>query len=149
VWAGELYGELEVPQVVNIEGTWYLIFCTAKHHFTEAYRTSGRAHPVTGTHYLMADSPTGPWRLPGDRFLVGDDVGRIYSGKLHQANDGRWYFFGFLNYDAQGRFIGELTDPLPVHRLEDGRLRVDASRYGIPNNDEAPAEVPVRSNACN
>lgn len=131
-----LYGQMEVPQIFERGGRWYMLFCLAHEHMEPGYVATGRPGVVTGTHYLMADDPLGPWRLPEDRFLVGDPVGRLYAGRITEAPDGALVFMGFENLDAEGRFVGGLSDPLPVTILDDGRLRVDGRRYGIPLADD-------------
>ncbi len=118
------FGWLEVPQVVPIAGRWYLLFSTAAERFSAAYRAERGVQPVTGTHYLVADDMLGPYRYLTDAFLVGDESGTLYSGKLIQGPDGAWYFMAFRNYMPEGTFIGEVIDPLPVSVLADGRLEV-------------------------
>lgn len=34
----------------------------------------------------------------------------------------------FRNHDESGAFIGEITDPMPLTVLEDGRLRLSPAR---------------------
>jgi beta-fructofuranosidase len=76
----------------------------------------------TGTHYLVAENLLGPFRYLTDDFLSGDEHGSLYSGKLIQDSQGQWQFLAFKNSDEQGNFIGELSDPMPVMVLADGRL---------------------------
>lgn len=118
------YGYLEVPQVVQLEGRYYLIFSSVPHFFAPSY-----AHPVEpeeGTHYMVSDFPLGPYDFLDDKFLVGDPkYGGLYSGKLMQRPDGDWCFMSFRNFTVAGEFIGELHDPLPLEVLADGRLRVE------------------------
>ncbi|SIT51924.1 hypothetical protein BN2476_1530004 [Paraburkholderia piptadeniae] len=40
-----------------------------------------------------------------------------------------------LKFGKDGQFIEEISDPMPVHVLDDGRLQVDASRYGVGGPD--------------
>src|SRR5690606_37471606 len=48
------FGQMEVPQVVEIEGRWYLLFSSA--YETQAQARQARAgQRQTGTHYLVAD----------------------------------------------------------------------------------------------
>lgn len=120
------FGDMEVPQCVEIQNRYYLLFSTPKNHHSQARKNRSGVKPVTGTHYLVADHPTGPFRYLTDEFLVGDEAGTYYSGKLIQAADGggEWYFMAFLNLDASGAFVGEISDPMPVTVAEDGRLLV-------------------------
>ena len=76
------------------------------------------------SHYLIADDPLGPFRFLTDDFLVGDEVGTLYTGKLLQDTAGNWQCIAFRNFTPEGELIGELTDPMPVTVAEDGRLTV-------------------------
>jgi beta-fructofuranosidase len=79
----------------------------------------------TGTHYLMADNPLGPFRYVTDTFLSGDEHGSLYSGKLIQDAEGCWQFLAFKNMTEHGAFVGELCDPMPVKILADDRLELE------------------------
>ena len=37
----------------------------------------------------------------------------VYAGRLIQGPDGKWNLIGFIN-EVDGRFVGELSDPIPV-----------------------------------
>jgi beta-fructofuranosidase len=124
--AGE-FGQLEVPQVVKIGATYYLLFCLGDGQFSEARKARG-VKRETGTHYMVANNPLGPYRLLEDDFLVGDESGSLYAGRLVQDNEGSWHFMAFRNVTASGQFLGEITDPMPVRVEEDGRLRVTVTR---------------------
>ena len=118
------HGQLEVPQLVEIEGRYYLLYSTNNNdHSTKRLARPG-ASPVTGTHYMVGDSPTGPFRYITDEFLVGDAHGSLYSGKLVQGADEQWYYMAFHNFAPDGSFIGEISDPYPVTIAEDGHLLV-------------------------
>ncbi|MCD4686804.1 MAG: family 43 glycosylhydrolase [Anaerolineae bacterium] len=117
------FGQMEVPQVVEIGGRFYLLFSTNVSHFSAARQARGIT-PVHGTHYLVADDPLGPYRTITDEFMVGDAQSSLYSGKLIQGPDGMWQYMGFHDKAPDGEFIGEICDPLPVTVAEDGRLLV-------------------------
>ena len=59
-----------------------------------------------------------------EAFLVGDPVGRYYAGRLLRHR-GAWRFFAWRLHDRHGRFVGELSDPMPLSVGPHGRLRVD------------------------
>jgi beta-fructofuranosidase len=117
------FGQMEVPQLLHIGSLYYLLFSTGGGHHSAARQQRGAA-PVTGTHYLVSEKPYGPFRYLTDEFFVGDARGSLYSGKMIQGPDAQWYFMGFLNDGEDGQFIGDISDPLPVEVLEDGRLRL-------------------------
>ena len=77
---------------------------------------------VSGTHYLMAEHPRGPWRLAPGPFLDGGTFPDRYAARI--AGD-PLRLIGFLNHDAPGgRFIGEISDPSTVEVTPDGLLRL-------------------------
>lgn len=119
------FGVMEVPQLVFIEGRYYLLFSayTAIYSARRLQRTN--LGPLTGSHYLVADDPLGPFHYITDDFLVGDDIGSLFSGKLVQGPNGEWLFMAFRNFNSQGEFIGEIIDPLSVKVDDVGILTVE------------------------
>jgi beta-fructofuranosidase len=122
------FGHLEVPQLVVIQGRSYLLFSAVAsvHSALRGQRTGLAA--VTGTHYLIADRPLGPFRFSTDEFLVGDRIGSLYAGKLVLAPRGEWVFLASRMFAPDGSFVGELSDPLPVAVDDKGNLSVDWRR---------------------
>lgn len=47
----------------------------------------------------------------------------LYVGRLVQNRSGSWVMLGFHNVGPDGTFIGEIIDPIPVHR-DAGRLEL-------------------------
>lgn len=119
------FGHLEVPQLTEINGRYYLLFCTTPNTHSAQWRQRTGREPVMGTHYLMADNPLGPFRFLTDEFLAGDRIGSLYAGKLVRAPDGKWAFLAARQYTADGDFVGELSDPRPVRVDRRGTLAVD------------------------
>ncbi len=128
IYEGGAFGQLEVPQVFEHKGHWYMTFCTAAEHWSEAYRAANPQKPVSGNHYLMAPSHLGPWS-PAIPFLDGDDRCKRYCGKIVERG-GKLAIMGFLYYDRDGNFIGKVSDPVPVSVLPDGRLFVEDDDHG-------------------
>ncbi|MFP4394694.1 MAG: family 43 glycosylhydrolase [Anaerolineales bacterium] len=117
------FGQMEVPQLVAMRDGYYLIFsCGAKYHAAQRQASLGM---ITGSYYLYAESPLGPFQHLSDVPLLGDKAGTFYSSKLIQGPDDKWYIMAFKNVDESGSFIGEITDPMPVQIAEDGRLSVE------------------------
>ena len=117
VYAGGDFGQLEVPQVFAIAGRWYCVFCNAGEHWSRAYAKSvadaGHGAPVWGSHYLMAEHPLGPWTVAPGGFLDGALPCRRYAAKIVDADAGL-VLLGFDYWGADGRFVGEIGDPVPV-----------------------------------
>jgi beta-fructofuranosidase len=118
------FGHLEVPQWVEMGGRYYLLFSTlaSLHSALRCQRTSLK--PVTGTHYLIAEDPLGPFRFSTGEFLVGDRIGSLYAGKLVLSPDGKWVLLASCTFAPDGAFVGELSDPLPVTVDGEGNLSV-------------------------
>ncbi|PWR02198.1 levansucrase [Meridianimarinicoccus roseus] len=116
------YGQLEVPQIFEVDGQWYCLFCTAAHHFSKELAETTEGGPMTGSHYLLGDSPRGPWRVaPG--FLDGDLPCRRYAARILETGRGL-RIMGFADQPGGVPFVGVVTDPDPVVVENGGLLRV-------------------------
>ncbi|GGL63429.1 hypothetical protein [Wenxinia marina] len=121
------FGQLEVPQVLQIDGRWYCLFCTSAEHFSRDAAESLQTGPLTGTHYLIGEGPRGPWRVaPG--FLDGALPCRRYAARLLQTDDGL-RIMGFADHPDGTHFVGEIMDPEPVTVTADGLLQVVGQRH--------------------
>lgn len=119
------FGHLEVPQLIEIDGTWYLVFSV--YEWAHADARQARTPAVAGTHYMVADQPLGPFSILTDEFLAGDRHGSRYAGKLLWDPDGQLVYVAFSQYPdgADTDFHGELSDPVPVRVLQRGHLLLD------------------------
>ncbi len=130
---GEFH-HLEVPQLVHLGGAWRILF-SAQHRDHSAARLA-RPGVVAegGIHYLASKDELGPYTLDRDAFLVGGVPARYYAGRLIHRH-GNWFLLAWRHHGDGGRFVGELSDPMPLTVQADGSLSVQ-----LP--DEAPAPVP-------
>ncbi len=115
------FGQLEVPQVLEFSGRWYCLFSTDAQHWSHDYRSSYPGNPVSGTHYLVADSHLGPWSVAEGPFLDGSKPPCRYAGKIIETESGHFYM-GFLHDGPNGEFIGAVSDPVPIAVTRAGRL---------------------------
>jgi beta-fructofuranosidase len=116
--------QLEVPQLVATgDGRWLVLASLrASDHGAVRLARPGFV-PETGTLALEGSSALGPFTVPPGPCLLGDPADRWYAARLvefHGAN----YLMAWRDRDAEGRFVGELGDPIPVRTDPDGRLRV-------------------------
>ena len=118
---GAGFGQLEVPQVAQIDGRHVLIFSCLPGELSASRREGGG-----GVWAVPIDRPEGPYDISRAKRLTDES---LYAGRLVHARDGRWFLFAFLNVDENGQFIGALSDPLPVSWGPDGHLRVDDARF--------------------
>jgi sucrose-6-phosphate hydrolase SacC (GH32 family) len=106
---GQGFGQLEVCQVENVDGSWVLIFSCLAEHAAEQTRSSGTRG---GIWVAPAEGPLGPFDIAGAVELTDDTY---YSGKLLRPRDGGdWLLFGFLHTGTDGKFVGAISDPMPV-----------------------------------
>ena len=117
------FTEMEVPQVVHLNGRYYLLFCAARH--SAARLSPAGVTSWFGTHYMVAERLTGPYRALTDEPLVADVTGTYYAGKLVRDSAGELFFMAWRQWDEEGNFCGGLSDIAAVDVLPDGRLQVD------------------------
>lgn len=126
IWSGDHYGELEVPDMFEAGGRWYLLFSTSARMIGEAFQSTRGTPKETGTHYLFSDTgPLGPWYHPEPKFLMGDSTGAYYVGRHVLTRGGEHALIAFDNLDASGGFSGTLTAPMPIVIAPDGRLALE------------------------
>jgi beta-fructofuranosidase len=64
------------------------------------------------------DTGVGPFDV-ASAYRLADQT--LYVGRLIQRRDGQWVMLAFRNEDSEGRFVGEITDPMAVG-WDGGRL---------------------------
>lgn len=117
---GSGLSQLEVPQLAVVDGRPLLLFSCLGPNLSPARRN--------------ASEPGGVWVLRPDSLLGPNDVTRatlltdesLYVGKLVERRDGRWVLLAFVNQDADGAFVGCLSDPLELPRPLGSTLLVAA-----------------------
>ena len=100
-----------------------MMFCTSGEHWSEAYRAFNPQDPVTGSHYLVAQHPRGPWQVAPGSFFDGDEPALRYAGKVLDVG-GRLVTMGFIHTTAECDFVGEVSDPIPVSVDANGLMSV-------------------------
>lgn len=115
------FGEMEVPQILALDGRWYLLFCAGAGVHSRAWAQRTGAAPRSGTFYAVAGAPLGPYRLVDADPLGPDDGSTCYAGHIVETDDGP-RFLAWRMLTADGTFAGELIDPIPVGTRGDGTL---------------------------
>jgi len=115
------FGQIEVPQVVRIGAHWYCLFCSRAQDWSVDYQAASGERPVTGTHYLIADHLTGPWRIAPGPFLDGTEPCTRYAARLVDGPDGL-VLLGFAD-GGRDHFGGFIMDPAPIVVGTDGFLK--------------------------
>ncbi|TAM68193.1 MAG: glycosyl hydrolase family 32 [Microbacteriaceae bacterium] len=108
--AGHGFGQLEVPQVVEIDGRWLVLFSCLRAELAPWRRDTDAGG---GVWMAEADGPLGPFHLENARRLTDES---LYSGRVIQDRCGAWQFLAFENY-RKGEFVGRLSDPVPFAEL--------------------------------
>lgn len=101
-------GQLEVPQLVVVEAEPVLLFNCLGPQLSPARRKAGE---LGGVWVLRPDSLLGPYDVEQATRLTDES---LYVGKLIQRRDGQWVLLAFVNQDADGAFVGSISDPMPV-----------------------------------
>jgi beta-fructofuranosidase len=106
---GAGFAQLEVPQIAVVEGQPVLVFSCL-----EEAMPPTRQGARDGVWTVRGDSAFGPFDVSA---AVAFDHPSIYAAHLVQRRDGRWVLIGFRN-EEDGRFVGAITDPIPVAPIE-------------------------------
>ena len=112
------FGQLEVIQVEVVDGSAVLVFCCAPEQLSERRRGSTS---FAGTYSAPAASLLGPFDLNNAELI---DAQHIYAGRIVQDRSGQWNLLGFVNKGKDGRFVGEICDPIPLTLTDRGTLQV-------------------------
>src|SRR3954471_16271925 len=106
---GSGFGHTEVFQLAEVDGRRLLTFsCAGGELGGASSRTGGRG----GIWVVNAPGEgLGPFDL-ASAYRLADES--LYVGRLIQDREGRSVMLAFRNGDRNGRFVGEITDPLPV-----------------------------------
>jgi len=115
---------LEVPQIVEANQRWYLLFCVEGSRYSERRLKRPRMKPNSGTHYMVADHPLGPFHQPEHDVLFGDEQGSAYAGKLIQDKDGQWVLMTSIVYNSSGVYVGDISNPLPINFQKNGEMSI-------------------------
>jgi beta-fructofuranosidase len=110
------FAQIEVPQVEVVDGSPVLVFSARAEDCSER-RTRSRS-AVTATYLSVVPSLLGPFDPAASEPITTPS---LYSGRLVQRHDGAWVMLGFVDVDvdvdANGGFVGEITDPVPLGDL--------------------------------
>jgi beta-fructofuranosidase len=105
---GTGFGQLEVFQLVEIEGRQVLVFNCQAAELSAARKATGI---TPGVWVASAETALGPYGIADAQQLTGDD---LYVGKfIRDRETGETKFLAFVNY-VDGEFVGEITDPYAV-----------------------------------
>lgn len=110
------FGQLEVPQLMEIDSKAYLFFSTDRFTHSKALVERTKTMPVTGFVCFEGRTPLGPFVQKDEAWLFSDESGLLYSGKFIDSSESGWRLMAFENYAKDGEFIGRITDPFTVKK---------------------------------
>ncbi len=100
------FGQTEVFQVAVVDGVPTLLWCCGWRELSE---DSLEKYGAGGMFSVTGDSVLGPWDLSkATRFPHPS----IYAARVVE-HEGEWFMLGFRDLEDD-KFVGELTDPIPV-----------------------------------
>jgi beta-fructofuranosidase len=70
----------------------------------------------------VSDAMLGPYECIGNGFLTGPKQDGLYSGRIIQGAKGDWQLMAFMGNGADGKFVGNIIDPIAIVQTHDGRL---------------------------
>ena len=109
--------EMEVPQVYQINGRWYLVFCTLGRFLSPDFAQGFAGDLPERTNFSMVgDSPLGPFHIHGTGQIVRHLPEAYFSAAQLVNFKGEWYLLATVHDDASER----ISDPLPVYADETG-----------------------------
>ena len=103
---GAGFGETEVFQFQIVDGVPIVLFCCS-HRWISDER---KAREVGGVYSLVVDADLKQVDISKSVWFDAPD---LYASRLVQGADGGWNLLGFWN-EPGGKFVGELSDPIPV-----------------------------------
>lgn len=110
------FGQLEVPQLIEVDSKTYLLFSTDRFTHSKALLERTKNTPVTGFAAYEGATPLGPFTHNDNPWLFGDEDGLLYSGKFIDSSTQGWRLMAFENYGGDGEFIGRITNPFTVKK---------------------------------
>jgi beta-fructofuranosidase len=113
--------QFEVPQVVDVNGRWVLVWCMRDIDLGPEAAAPGDGGPaITGTWTAPADSPTGPFRIDRAEPIR---VPGTYAGRIVRDRAGQLVLLAFADRVDRGDFGGYLIDPVPLDLTSRGTLQ--------------------------
>jgi beta-fructofuranosidase len=109
--------EIEVPQIYQIQGRWYLVFCTLGRFLSPEFakRYEGRV-PERSNFAMVSDARFGPYRIHGTGQIARHGLDEyFYAGQL-VCFKARWYLLVTIHDEGPDR----ISDPIRIDADESG-----------------------------
>lgn len=113
--------ELECPQVVEVDGGWFLVFSTFPHLFAQGVRAAASDRLRAGTYAMAGPGPDGPFTLDRPEPLVpAHHPLQPYAGQVVRFAGQAW-LLGTLWRHGEPDAI---SDPIPLVPVDGGLAAV-------------------------
>lgn len=112
---GSGFSQLEVPQTAVVDDRVVLVFSC----LGDDRAAPGRVPGSGGSWVVAAESLRGPFDITAAHRLVDE---RFYSARLVRDRAGQWQALAFQHTGEDGRFVGGLSDPMPVTWVSSAQL---------------------------
>ena len=108
--------ELEVPQVYEIRGRYYLVFCTTPQRLLPLFKRRFPKHRFRrGDYSMVGDSPLGPFRMHDSGEILPEEWPvQPYASRLVRWGN-EWVMLGTVAEGSQS-----ICDPIPVTVTDTG-----------------------------
>lgn len=109
--------EMECPQIYQINGLWYLVFCTLGNFLLKGYAAEfGDKIPERSNFAMVSHSPLGPFRIHGTgQIIIHSRESYFYAAQLVCLR-GEWYLLATMHDQDPDR----ISDPIRVYADETG-----------------------------
>lgn len=114
-------GDLEVPQILTIGARSYVMFCCYRWDDRES---GGLTGPTIA--YLVGDNPAGPFRWEPENGVLVEGKEGWYSARAVEDTQGELQMLAWRRFDESGEFVGNISDPVPLH-IEPSGLKLNGS----------------------
>jgi beta-fructofuranosidase len=114
--APQRYDEMETTQMIFHNGLYYLFFSTWGKDYEPGWAKAHGAH--SGLHGYFSDRLFGDYQPVNGNGVVLDNGEEMYTVRLVENQGNEFTALGWLNNDAQGKFIGKMS--LPFTLIFDG-----------------------------
>jgi len=109
---GQGFGQLEVFQLAEVDGVTLLVFCCGWRELDDDMLK--RVGKIDATYSLVCNPDLVDLDFRNAKPFLSNPV---YAGRLVQHPSEGWHLIGFIN-EVDGKFVGELSDPIPVSANE-------------------------------
>jgi beta-fructofuranosidase len=115
--APDVYDEMEVPQMIIHDRTYYLFFSTFASNYKPEY--AKKVGSFGGRHCYYSNSLFGKYKPINKNGVVYPHEKKIYDLTIVSRDKNTFTALGWLNKDPKGRFIGKLSHPIKMEINKD------------------------------